>query len=320
LKPFVEQGESSFTVLSMYDVIIIGAGPAGLSAAMWCDELGLDTLVLEQASEVGGQLLWVHNAITNYIGLAASNGAELRDRFAKHIEDAEFDLWTDVRIEQVDLKARRIELQSGEKLSAITIIIATGIRRRNLGIPGETEFSGRGIIESAARDRDLFAGKDVCVVGGGDAAAENALYLAEVCPTVTIVHRGKTLRARQEFVERIKGEHCITVFTDAELQRILGNENVEAVEILRKGAVKPFQMAVGGVLIRIGVQPNTEIFANQIEMDKLGYLVIDARQETSIENVFAIGDVSNPISPTVSSATGAGANAAKAIAARLNSR
>jgi thioredoxin reductase (NADPH) len=304
----------------MYDVIIIGAGPAGLSAAMWCDELGLDTLVLEQASEVGGQLLWVHNAIPNYIGLVASNGVELRDRFAKHIENAEFDLWTDVRIEQVDLKAHRIELQSGEKLSAVTIIIATGIRRRQLGIPGETEFSGHGIIESAARDRDLFAGQDVCVVGGGDAAAENALYLAEVCPTVTIVHRGKSLRARQEFVERIKGEHCITVFTDAELQRILGNENVEAVEIQRKGAVKPFQMAVGGVLIRIGVQPNTEIFANQVDMDKLGYLVIDARQETSVENVFAIGDVSNPISPTVSSATGAGANAAKAIAARLNSR
>jgi thioredoxin reductase len=287
---------------------------------MWCDELGLDTLVLEQASEVGGQLLWVHNAITNYIGLVASNGAELRDRFAKHIENAEFDLWTDTRIEQIDLKARRIELQSGEKLSAVTIIIATGIRRRKLGIPGETEFSGHGIIESAARDRDLFAGKDVCVVGGGDAAAENALYLAEVCPTVTIVHRGKSLRARQEFIERIKGEHCITVFTNAELQRILGNENVEAVEIIRKGAVKPFQMAVGGVLIRIGVQPNTEIFASQVDMDKLGYLVIDARQETSVENVFAIGDVSNPISPTVSSATGAGANAAKVIAARLNSR
>ena len=88
MQSFVEGRDSTFTVLPMYDVIIIGAGPAGLSAAMWCDELGLDTLVLEQASEVGGQLLWVHNAITNYIGLVASNGVELRDRFAKHVENA----------------------------------------------------------------------------------------------------------------------------------------------------------------------------------------------------------------------------------------
>jgi thioredoxin reductase (NADPH) len=126
------------------------------------------------------------------------------------------------------------------------------------------------------------------------------------------------LRARQEFVERIQGEHCITVFTEATLERIIGNEQVEAVEILRRGAIKPFQMAVGGVLIRIGVEPNTELFGAQVELDERGYVRVTGEQETSVENVFATGDVSNPLAPTVSGATGAGATAAKVIASRLS--
>ena len=302
----------------MHDVVIIGAGPAGLSAALWCDELRLDTLLLEQDAGIGGQLLSVYNPIENYLGLCANNGRELLERFSAGIEGADFDLWTNVEIETVDLKAKRIALHSGEELQSISLVIATGVRRRKLGIPGEDEFAGRGIIESATRDRDLFAGRDVCVIGGGDAAAENALLLAEVCPTVTLVCRGKTLRARPEFKERLHGTHCITVFTEAVVQRILGNERVEAVEILRKNALKSFQMAVGGVLIRVGVEPGTELFREQLQVDERGYIRVNGDQETSVPNVFAIGDVSQPLAPTISGATGAGATAAKVIAARLN--
>jgi len=179
------------------------------------------------------------------------------------------------------------------------------------------EFAGLGIIESATRDAQLFAGKDVCVVGGGDAAAENASLLAEVCPTVTLVHRGKQLGARREFVERLQTNHCITVFKESAVQRILGNDSVEAVEILRRDAIKPFQMAVGGVLVRIGVEPNTELFRDQLTLTERGYIVVNGEQETTVTNVFAIGDVSNPLAPTISGATGAGATAAKVIAARL---
>ena len=301
----------------MHDVVIIGAGPAGISAALWCDELGLDTLVLEQQEEIGGQLLSVYNPIENYPGLRAHDGRELLERFSEPVSKADFDLWTNVEIESVNLRAKRISLRSGEELQSISIIIATGVRRRQLGIPGEKEFVGHGIIESATRDRELFAGKDVCVIGGGDAAAENALLLAEVCPTITIVHRGKSLKARREFVERLQTNHCITVFTESVVTRMLGNEELEAVEILRKDALKPFQMAVRGVLVRAGFEPNTELFREELQLDEKGYISVTGQQVTSVANVFAVGDVSNPLAPTISGATGAGATAAKVIASRL---
>jgi thioredoxin reductase (NADPH) len=300
----------------MHDVLIIGAGPAGLSAARWCDELGLDTLVLEQNQEVGGQLLSVHNPIENYLGVRAANGRELRDLFVEQTKDCDFDLWTNVEIASVDLKAKRVVLRSGEELQSIAIIIATGLRRRKLGIPGEDEFIGRGIIDSSG-EREAFAGKDVCVIGGGDAAAENALLLAEVCPTVTLVHRGKKLRARREFTETLHTNHCITVFPESVVRRIIGRDGIEAVEIERAGAIKPFQMAVQGVIVRVGFEPNTELFRDQLEMDDRAYVVISSRQETSVVNVFAVGDVANPLAPTISGAVGAGATAARVIASRL---
>ena len=302
----------------MHDVIIIGAGPAGLSAALWCVQLGLDTLVLEQSSETGGQLHLVHNPIENYPGVRTRNGAEFLQRISENTSAAEFDLWTQVSVESIDCRAKRVSLHSGETLQSIALIIATGVRSRTLGVPGEKEFAGKGIIESASRDRNLFAGKDVCVIGGGDAAAENALLLSEVCATVTLIHRRKRLRARREFLERLQTNHCVTVFTESVLTRIIGTDEVEAVEVQRKEGIKPFQIAVKGVLIRIGVEPNTELFREQIRLDEHGYVMTDSRHETDVTNVFAVGDVSNPLAPTISGAIGAGATAAKVIAARLN--
>ncbi|HYX29624.1 MAG TPA: NAD(P)/FAD-dependent oxidoreductase, partial [Pyrinomonadaceae bacterium] len=273
----------------MHDVLIIGAGPAGLSAARWCDELGLDALLLEARDEVGGQLSWIHNRIDNYLGVRVENGEELRQRFVKEIEDADFDLWNGAHIESIDLRAKRLRLQSGEELQSIAIIIATGLRRRKLAIPGEDEFVGHGIIESGKRDRDELIGKDVCVIGGGDAAAENALLLADGCATVTLVHRGRKLRARREFAEQLSTHHCITVFPESNVRRILGNDWVEAVEIERAQAIKPFQMAVQGVLIRIGFEPNTDFIRGQLRLDDGGYVIVNACHETSIENIFTIG-------------------------------
>jgi thioredoxin reductase (NADPH) len=302
----------------MHDVIIIGAGPAGLSAALWCDELGLDTLVVEQATEVGGQLSRVHNPIENYLGARAADGRALRDLFAAQVEECDFDLWTGAEVESVDVRAKRVRLQSGEELRSLALVIATGVRRRRLGVPGEAEFAGRGVLESGRLERESVAGEDVLVVGGGDAACENALLLAEVCPTVTLVHRGKRLGARAEFAERVRGDHRITVFHETTLSAVHGGERVESVEMMRAGALKPLRMAVRGVLIRVGVEPNTELFRGQVHTDERGYVVVNGEQETSAELAFAVGDVSNPLAPTVSGACGAGATAAKVIASRLS--
>lgn len=304
----------------MHDVLIIGAGPAGLAAAMWCDQLGLDVLVIERRSETGGQLNSIYGPIENYPGLRSKNGQEFLKSFSAGTDDADFDLWTEAQIAKVDLRTKRVFLESGEELQAICIVIATGVRRRRLDIPGELEFIGKGIIESGARDRDLLAGKDVCVIGGGDAAVENALLLSEVCATVTLVNRSRKPRARREFREQLGANHCITVFNEAVATRILGSSEVEAVEIQRKDAIKPFQMAVKGILVRIGVEPNSDFFGGQLQMDDHNYIVVSSQQETSVENVFAVGDISNPLAPTILSAAGSGATAAKVIAARLNSK
>lgn len=301
----------------MHDVIIIGAGPAGLSAAFWCDDLGLDTLVLEQSDQIGGQLHQIYNPIHNYLGLRTSNGQELLELFSRDVADAGFDLWTQTEIESINLKTRQVSLRSGEQLQSIAIILATGVRRRRLGLPGEVEFEGKGIIESGARDSDLWANHDVCIVGGGDAGVENALLLAEKCATVTLIHRGKKLRARPDLAQRLQSNHCITVFTESVLTRIIGSEAIEAVEIKRREGLKPFQIAVRGLLIRIGVDPNSELVREQLKVDDNGYIEVDSQHETSSPLVFAIGDVSNPIAPTINGATGAGATAAKSIASRL---
>jgi thioredoxin reductase (NADPH) len=304
----------------MHDVIIIGGGPAGLSAARWCDELGLDTLLLEKAEDIGGQLHRIYNPIGNYLGLHAASGDELLQHFRSDLETADFDQWTGVAIQSLDLRAKRVALASGEELQAIAIILATGVKRRELGIEGERALIGKGIMESGTRDRELYVEQDVCVVGGGDAAAENALLLAEKCATVTLVHRGKKLRARREFLEQLQTNHCITVFSESKLTRIIGVEHVEAVEISRRDGLKPFQMAVRGVLIRIGVEPNVELFRDQVQLNEKGYIAVNSEQETNVPFVFAIGDVSNFEAPTISSAVGAGATVAKVIASRLNAR
>jgi len=301
----------------MHDVIIIGGGPAGLTAAFWCDDLGLDTLLIERSDEVGGQLKQIYNPIENYPGLRAGNGDEFLQQFSAHVSEGDFDQWTQAEIDSVDLKAKRVVLRSGEQLQAIALVIATGVKRRELGIPGEIELAGKGIIESGARDRQLYANRDVCVIGGGDAAVENAALLAEVCSTVTLVHRGKKLRARAELRERLVSNHSVTVFTESVVTRIIGAGTVEAVEVKRRDGLKPFQIAVGGVLIRIGVEPNTELFRDQLQLADTGYVTVNNEGETSVTSVFAIGDVANPRAPTISGACGDGATVAKVIASRL---
>ncbi len=300
-----------------YDVVIIGGGAAGMSAAMWCDELGLSAIVLEESNESGGQLLWTYNPIENHLGIKTKNGRELRDIFVKQIENRKFDLRTNAKISEIDLENKSVILDENEKFSANFIIIATGVRRRKSGIEGEEKFQGRGILRSGKRDSELVKNKKVIIIGGGDAAIENALILSETASEITVVHRRKEFRARKEFLEKARKNSKILFFTNSIPIKISGDETIEEMTIKNTETQKNSVIKTDAVLFRIGVTPNIEIFGNKLSLDKNGYIKANAVCRTSLENIYAIGDVANPVSPTVSSAVGMGATAVKSIAENL---
>ena len=301
-----------------YDVIIIGGGAAGMSAALWCDELKLSALLLESGAELGGQLLWTYNAIKNHLGIEAANGRELCGIFVKQLENRQFTLRLNSEIALIDLSNKSVLLANGEDFTAGNLIIATGIKRRKLNVAGEEKFKDKGIIESGKRDAGLMKGKKVCIVGGGDAAFENALIMAETASAVTLVHRGKDFRARAEFVEPARKNPKVTILTETIVKEIIGGERIEAVKLENLKTRETYNVEVKALLRRIGVAPNTELLRGAIDLDGSGYIKVNQNCETSIEGIFAVGDVANPLGPTISSAVGMGATAAKAIVARLN--
>jgi thioredoxin reductase (NADPH) len=295
------------------EVVIVGAGPAGLSAGIWCAELGLDAVVLEANTAAGGQLLLTFNEIRDHLGRKARNGREMRDAFLEQAAEFGINLRRSIKVEGVDIDGRRVLIAGQEPIEFRWLIIAMGLRRRRLGIPGEAEFQGRGILVSGKRDKDLAAGKTACVIGGGDAALENALILSEVCPKVTLAHRRSEFRGREEFLSKVKATENIELLTDTVVEEICGGEAVQSVKLRNFKADETSELAAEAILIRIGMEPDTEIFRGNLALDDHGYIAIDSRCETSIPGVFAVGDIANPSAPTISAATGHGAIAAKVI-------
>lgn len=302
-----------------FDVIIIGGGAAGISAALWCDDLKLNALLLEADAELGGQLLWTYNAIKNHLGTETENGREMRDVFLKQIENRRFTLRLNAEIAALDCSRKSVSLTGGEKFSAGALIIASGVRRRKLRVEGEEKFKDAGFIESGKRDAALVKDKKVCIVGGGDAAFENALILAKTASAVTLIHRGKTFRARAEFVEPARRNPKITILTETVVEKIVGDKHIEAVELKNLKTKTTFRLDVQAILRRIGVEPNTELVRGQTDLDENGYIRVSATGATSRAGIFAAGDVANPFAPTVSTAVGTGATAVKAILKLLNS-
>ena len=302
-----------------FDVIIIGGGAAGISAALWCAELKLNALLLESGAELGGQLLWTYNPIKNHLGVEANNGRELRNVFVKQIENRAFTVKLNSPIIAADFINKTLSLENGETFSAEYLVIATGVQRRKLNVEGEEDFKSRGIIESGKRDVESVEGKKVCVIGGGDAAYENALILAETASEVTLVMRGKTARARAEFVEAAKGSPKIIILNETNVVKITGGERVASVELENSATRKQSRLSVEAVLLRIGVEPNTEFLRGAINLDENGYIKANHECETDLKGIFAVGDVANPTAPTVSTAVGTGATAVKVIADKLNS-
>ena len=295
------------------DVIIIGAGPAGLSAALWCAELGMSAAVFEKEPEAGGQLLRIFNPVKNYIGVNARNGRELRDIFLKTYPADAPALQLSTEIAAIEPATRSVLTLDGRQMSGRALIIAAGVRRRRLLVPGEALLVGKGLIESGSNERESARGKTVVIVGGGDAALENALILAELAAKIHILHRRPNVTARAEFTEAARRDPKIEFRPETIVSSIRGKTRVEGVKIQDLDTGITGELATDLVLVRIGVEPNTDLIKGKLELDPNGYILTSHLCETSEHGIYAIGDVSAPVSPTIASAVGAGATAAKAI-------
>jgi thioredoxin reductase (NADPH) len=303
-----------------FNVIIIGGGAAGISAALWSAELGLKAILLESSKELGGQLLWTYNAIKNYLGIEVENGRELQQIFLKQIQERRFELQTNCQVVEIDPDKKQVKLKNGEFFSADALVIATGIKRRKLGLENEDKFKGRGILESGKGEAKKVTGKTVCIIGGGDAALENALILSEFADQVILIHRRAEFRARQEFVEKVFETKNVKILTETAISKILGQESLEAIEWQNLKTNQTFIQKTDFLITRIGVEPNTELLNGKILLDENGYCLIDFHCQTSIENIYAIGDVANPLAPTISGAVGMGASVVKVIYGKLSER
>lgn len=298
------------------DVVIIGAGPAGMSAAIWAANLKLRHVAIDRGPTVGGQLHRVFNKIADYPGFEGGVGEDLAERFLAQALDVGVNLETGTAVLTVDC-ANGVVATNERTYLAASLVIATGVTRRTLGIPGESDFVGRGLSPSASKYAGEFVGKSVVVVGGGDAACEEALILARACSRVTLIHRSDSFpRVRRDFRERVAQNASIDVLTNSSLLAIEGGDRVESVRITKNG--HEVRMPVDGVFICVGVEPASTLVRSQLDVDQCGAIVVDSRQRSSIRNVYAVGDVCANSSLTIASAVGQGAAAVKDIQRRLS--
>jgi thioredoxin reductase (NADPH) len=291
-------------------VLIIGSGPAGLSAALYAARANLEPVVLT-GMELGGQVSLTF-AVENYPGFPDGiGGMELVDLFQKQAERfgarIEFDLAA-----EVDLSDRpfKVKTQNGKFYLAETLIITTGASAVHLNVPGENEFTGRGVSYCATCDGWFFKEKEVIVVGGGDSAVEESIFLTRYAENVTIVHRRDELRAGSILSERAKSNPKIKIAWNTTIKEISGNGAVQSVKLKDTQTGQERDQLIDGVFIFIGHSPNTNLFTGQLEMDENNYLKVDHLMHTSVPGVYAAGEVADPHFRQVITSAGMGAAAA----------
>lgn len=293
--------------------------PAGVSAALWAKSLHLDVLLLDAAEAPGGQLFHVHFHPRELPGLEAGDGRAIAATYARQLAEAGIPARYGVRAEGLEPAPDGcvLRLTTGERVEARALLVTCGARRRKLGVPGEDDFAGRGLSYSATRDRAELAGRNVAVVGGGDAAFENALLLAAAGSRVTLVVRGAA-RARREFRERVAATPAVRLLEHTRVLAVEGGERVTSLRIQALGMPAAGEsLPCEGVVVKVGVVPNTEWCRDVLPHDDEGYLRVDAGFATGVPRVWAAGDVVRPALASVPVAAGHGALAVAAIRAAL---
>ena len=291
----------------MYDIIIIGSGPAGLSAAIYAQRACLDTIVIEKNGISGGQVLntW---EVDNYPGFPGVTGFELSRQFREHANKLGARVVQD-EVVQVELSGNVKKVVCEEETyEARCVILASGAHHRTLEVPGEEERRGAGVSYCATCDGAFFRGRTVAVVGGGDAALEDVIFLARMCEKVYIVHRRDKLRGAKRLQERLQVLENIEFVWNSETAAIEGNGQVEALRLRQTQTGEEKRLDVDGVFIAVGIAPESELYAGQLELDEQGYIRADESGQTSVPGVFAAGDVRTKALRQILTAASDGAN------------
>lgn len=303
----------------MYDLIIIGSGPAGLSAAVYAKRAGLDLLVLEKNPMSGGQILNTYE-VDNYLGLPGINGFDMGTAFRKHADKLEISFREGEALEILDRGGYKVVRTEKEELEAASVILAAGAHHALLGVPGEKELSGMGVSYCATCDGAFFRGKTTAVIGGGDVALEDAVYLSGICKKVYLIHRRDELRGAKILQEEAKGKENIEILYSHTVKEIRGEDSVEGVLLENGKDGSQRELPLDGVFIAVGIHPDSELVQGLVECDPAGYVLAGEDCVTSCPGIFAAGDVRRKPIRQVVTAVADGANAAVSAGSYLAGR
>jgi len=300
--------------MKVHDVIIIGAGPAGLSAGVYCARKMLDTLVISY--NVGGQAAWSWE-VENYLGYQLITGAELVERFRDHLENFQVELLEGRNVTSLRQEGESflVSTDRGEGFAARAVIAASGKVPRKLDVPGEEEFRGRGVAYCSTCDAPLFRHKKVAVVGGGNSAVDAALQLSQIAEKVYLMTIEESLDGDEIRRRQVMESPNVAILTECRVTAIRGDRFVGEVEVLQGGNRK--SLPVEGVFVEIGSIPSTGYLPPEVRLNELGEVVIDSNNRTSLPGLFAAGDVTDVMEKQIIIAAGEGAKAALAAYAWL---
>ncbi|MDD7326587.1 MAG: thioredoxin-disulfide reductase [Lachnospiraceae bacterium] len=293
----------------MYDTVIVGSGPAGLTAAIYAKRAGLATLLIENTPVGGGQIATT-DRVDNYPGLPGINGMELGMKFREHAEE----LGCEFRDGQVvKVEPDKVTLDNGTTIDTKTVVLALGADHRQLGVPGENEFRGKGVSYCATCDGAFFRKKDVAVVGGGDVALDDAIYLSRFASRVYLIHRRDEFRGAQSLVDEASSKENVTFVMDTVVNQVDGENMVTGVETENKKTGEKSTIPVNGVFMAVGTQPNTAGIEGLPDTDEKGYVIAGEDCVTSIPGIFAAGDLRTKQLRQVITAAADGANAITSV-------